>query len=428
MKNTPYWWDIASPPKQFEQSELPSTADVLVIGAGLTGLSASRTLAKAGKSVVCVDAGAPGIGASARNGGMIGGGHRVPWDKLVAQYDKQTAADLTRELHIDSMEFAKSLMADEGIDCDYSETGRLQALWRASEYESVARNFSEILKSVPISIEMIPKSKVRDHVSTDMYGGGAIYHHHGGLNPAKWMAGIRDAAVKAGAKLQGNTPVVAIERTGASIAATTPQGIISAGQVLIATNGYTRRVLGSVSRRVFPVPSFIVVSEELGENRVRSMFPSMKMIVETRARHCYFRPSPDGKRLLFGGRAAMFAAPERFVQNQMRDLMTGIFPEMRNAELTHSWRGNTGFTFELLPNVGQTDGIWHALGYCGNGNGMAPWLGHKAAQMMLGEPEGETAFSKTKLAARWWYGGWPWFLPFADVLYRFKDQLNRSKR
>ena len=229
MKGTPYWWDIASPPEQFEQSELPSTADVLVIGAGLTGLSASRTLAKAGKSVVCVDAGAPGIGASSRNGGMIGGGHRVPWDKLVARYGKQAAADLTRELHIDSMEFAKSLMADEGIDCDYSETGRLQALWRASEYESVARNFSEISKSVPISIEMIPKSKVRDHVSTEMYGGGAIYHRHGGLNPAKWMAGIRDAAKRAGAKLHGNTPVIAIERTGASIAAKTPQGIISAG-------------------------------------------------------------------------------------------------------------------------------------------------------------------------------------------------------
>lgn len=427
MKNTPYWWDIASPPKQFEQSELPSTADVLVIGAGLTGLSASRTLSKAGKSVVCVDAGLPGIGASSRNGGMIGGGHRVPWDKLAAQYGKQTAADLTRELHIDSMEFAKSLMADEGIDCDYSETGRLQALWKAAEYESVARNFSEILKSVPISIEMIPKSKIRDHVSTDMYGGGVIYHRHGGLNPAKWMAGIRDAALKAGAKLQGNTPVVAIERKGASIAVTTPQGIIYAGQVLIATNGYTLRTMGPVSRRVFPVPSFIVVSEELGENRVRSMFPSMKMIVETRARHCYFRPSPDGKRLVFGARAAMFNAPERFVQNQMRELITGIFPELRNVELTHSWRGNTGFTFEMLPNVGQIDGIWHALGYCGNGNGMAPWLGHKAAQMMLGEPGGETAFSKTKLSARWWYGGRPWFLPFADVLYRLKDRLNNSR-
>ena len=123
----------------------------------------------------------------------------------------------------------------------------------------------------------------------------------------------------------------------------------------------------------------------------------------------------------------MFNAPERFVQNQMRELITGIFPELRNVELTHSWRGNTGFTFEMVPNVGQIDGIWHALGYCGNGNGMAPWLGHKAAQMMLGEPGGETAFSKTKLPARWWYGGRPWFLPFADVLYRLKDGLNNSR-
>jgi glycine/D-amino acid oxidase-like deaminating enzyme len=147
------------------------------------------------------------------------------------------------------------------------------------------------------------------------------------------------------------------------------------------------------------------------------------MIVESRERHCYYRPSPDGTRIIFGGRAAMFAAPEALAVSQMRGLLIQVFPELAGVALTHSWRGRTGFTFDSLPNVGQLNGIWHAMGYCGNGNTMAPYLGHKAALQIMAEPEGETAFARTNFPMHWWHRG-----TFVDVSFRIRDIWNNLNR
>jgi glycine/D-amino acid oxidase-like deaminating enzyme len=81
-----------------------------------------------------------------------------------------------------------------------------------------------------------------------------------------------------------------------------------------------------------------------------------------------------------------------------------------------------------MPHVGQIDGVWHAMGYSGSGNAMAPWLGHKAALRILGDPEGETAYSRTAFPKRWWHQGQPWFLPFADVTFRLRDIWNNWSR
>jgi glycine/D-amino acid oxidase-like deaminating enzyme len=265
-------------------------------------------------------------------------------------------------------------------------------------------------------------------VASDLYRGGMVFHRHGGLNPAKWVAGIRDAAIRAGSLVQGNTPVTALAREGAAHLAETPRGQVRAGEVLVATNGYTPPALAAHRRRIVPVPSFIVATEPLGANRVRSLFPSGRMVVESRERHCYYRPSPDGERIVFGGRAAMFDAPERLARGELARLLAEVFPELRGVALTHSWRGRTGFTFDAIPTVGRLGGLWHAIGYSGNGNAMAPWLGHKAALRILGEPEGETAFARTDLPARWWHRGHAWFLPGADALFRLRDLRARLGR
>lgn len=417
----PFWWEDAGPPRSPATEPLPAEVDVAIIGAGLTGLSAARTLAKRGKSVLVLDAQAPGMGASSRNGGMVGGGHRMSLPLMEARFGKDIATGLLREAHIESSVFVKTLMHEEAIECDYSETGRFRAFWRPEEYEAEAVAMEQLQHLIGVEAEMISPARQREEVGSDLYAGGIVFPRHGGLNPAKWVAGILVAAQRAGAIVHGDTPVLGLAKEGATHVLDTPRGAVRAGQVLAATNGYTPELLKHLRRRIIPVPSFIVATESLGANRVQSLFPKGRMIVESRVRHCYYRPSPDGQRIVFGGRAAMYETSNDFAERELAGLLHQIFPQLGDVDLTHSWRGRTGFSFDSLPNVGQLNGIWHAMGYSGSGNAMAPWLGHKAALQMLGDPEGRSAFSQTGFPQRWWHRGRPWFLPFADVVFRMRD-------
>ena len=421
VKSEPYWWEDAAKPVSPTIKDLPKEVDVLVIGAGLTGLSAARTLAKHGKSVLVVDAGAPGIGASSRNGGMIGGGHRLSIDEMESRYGMETALGLLREAHLEASAFCADVIRDESIECDYVECGRFRGLWREDEYEASARGLERLQTLIPLEAEMVPRSDQRAVVATDIYAGGTVFPRHARLNPAKWVTGILAAAVRAGSNVQGDTPVQSVESEGSAFRATTPRGQVRAGSVLAATNGYTTTAMPLLKRRIVPIPSYLAATEELGENRIKALLPAGRMVAESRERHCYYRPSSDGKRLIFGGRAAMFEAPDALARVELRRLLVEIFPDLSGVQFTHSWRGRTGFSFEFVPNVGQINGIWHAMGYSGSGNAMAPYLGHKAALQIIGDPEGATAFSKTRFPTRWWHWGQPWFLPFADLMFRGRD-------
>ncbi len=110
MFERPYWWDDGAAPQPAEQGKLPTSVDNIVIGAELTGLSAGHVLASNGRSVLVLDAADPGSGASSRNGGMIGGGCRIPTRTLVQRYGSDVAADLLRELHVDAVKYCLSLM------------------------------------------------------------------------------------------------------------------------------------------------------------------------------------------------------------------------------------------------------------------------------------------------------------------------------
>ena len=427
VKSDPYWWQDAGRPFAPSNLDLPREVDVLIVGAGLTGLSAGRTLALNGKSVLVTDALQPGEGASSRNGGMIGGGHRLSFEAMQARFGKETALSLLREAHLDSGEFVKGLIKDEKIDCDYMECGRFRGFWSHGEYERAGHDLKALQKLIPLEADMLPHSRQQEEVATDLYRGGTIFPQHGGLNPAKWVKGLLHAALNAGAMVQGQNPVNKVEKAHNGFRVTTSNSEVKAGTVLAATNGYTPGHLQELKRRIIPVPSFIVATEPLGKARIKSLFPNSRMIVESRERHCYFRPSPDGERIVFGGRAALFDAPEALVLNQMRGLLKQIFPQLDNVRLSHSWRGFTGFSFEFLPNVGQIDGIWHAMGYSGSGNAMAPYLGHKVALQILGDQDGDTAFSRTSFPTRWWHQGNPWFLPAADIKFRLHDVWNNLR-
>lgn len=415
----PWWWE-AAPPAAAVASEVPSTADVAIIGAGYTGLSAALTLARGGRNVVVFDAGDPGQGASSRNGGMLGSGHKVSFAAMSARYGHATAVGIVKE-GLASLAYTADLIRRENIDCHFSQTGRFRAAFHVNHYDRLGREADFLRKDLGVEVDMVPKAEQHREVATDIYHGGCVYHQHGALHPALFHKGLLDRVVAAGATVIGRTPVTAIERIDHGFSVIAERTRLTVGNVIAATNGYTGTITPQLRRRVVPIPSFIIATEPLSADTVNELIPNGRMIVETRRLHCYYRISPDGRRMLFGGRASLLPTDTRKSARRLRRIMVKLFPQLADAKISHSWTGFVAFSRDRLAHIGVNDGIHFAMGYCGSGVAMAPYLGYKAAQKILGSPNGGTAFDETNFAAIPLYNGRPWFLSFLDPCFRIAD-------
>ncbi len=413
----PFWWDGGARLPELP-TRPPKNTDVLIIGAGFTGLSAAITARHAGAEVTLVDAGVPGQGASTRNGGMCGAHSRVAFDAMAASFGRDVAGRVFAEMPA-AYAFTRALIADEGIECGFRQTGRIQLAATRRHFEAFKVLAATLEREAGYQAQVVERRDLDAHIRTDHYFGGLYYPDHGGLQPRQFHDGLLAVALRAGVTLVQNCPVERLERRGQGFVASTRGGTLRADRVILATNGYTRRPFGWFARRVFPLPSFIIATEPVAPGLLDHLAPGRRMMVETHAKHSYFRISPDGRRIIFGGRAAMVPVGPEFAARRLRRTMLTIWPALEGARITHSWRGYTGFSHEHTPNVGCHDGVHYAMGYSGSGVAMAPYLGMKVAYRALNDARGDTAFADTTLSTRAYHpGGWPWFLAGGEIWYR----------
>ncbi|MGR3501900.1 NAD(P)/FAD-dependent oxidoreductase [Pseudaestuariivita sp.] len=412
----PYWWEGAVWPAL--DAPPPAAVDLLVLGAGYTGLSAAIAAHDAGAKVAVVDAGQPGQGASTRNGGMVGAHPRLSWDRLTELFGEEVAAGVFAEA-APSLAFVQDAIAREGIDCDFAQTGRIQLAWTRADHAGQRKLAETVAAQSGLPCEVIAKADLRREVGTDSYHGALLFPTHGALHPRKYHDGLLAAVLRRGitvtACCRAGLPVA----EGGAYRVETPHGTVRAGKVLVATGGYTRAPFRRLARRVFPLPSYLIATEPVSPNLLGELAPGKRMMVETRARHSYFRLSPDGTRVLFGGRASMVDVRPEVAAARLHATMSEVWPELAETQVSHVWSGNTGYSFTHMPHVGSEGGVHWAMGFSGSGTVMAPYLGAKAAWRALGDPRGETAYAETTLRTSWLHpGGRPWFLQAANLWYR----------
>jgi len=422
MKDQPYWWDTAPRVDEAPQ-ELPGEVDVLVVGGGISGLNVGRVLAKSGQSVLVCESGFTGYGASTRNGGMLGPSfHKLGVEGLQAHYGVDCANGILKE-SIGFVSFLQELLGEEGIDCEFRRSGRFRGASRPSHYEQIARDLESLIAATGVDAEMVAKKDVRAEIGTDRFHGGIRYSNDAGLHPAKYHDGLVRVFRQAGGILAANTEVNGIDRVENGFRVTTSNGDVRAGKVAICTNGYTGKVTSWFRRRILPIRSAIIATESLGPDRMHELMPTRRVYGDTRRVMAYYRPSPDGTRIIFGGRAtsADHAARNATV---LRESMLDIFPELDKTRITHSWSGLVGYTFDHVPHLGEHDGLYYAMGYCGSGVARATFFGTKLGHKMLGqEEEGRTAFDELPFNTRPLYNGVPWFMPAIIRWHRLVDQL-----
>ncbi len=419
MKTEPFWWEAAKP--EPTGVALPdSVSDVLIIGGGYTGLSAALTLAKRGQTVTVLDAEMLGYGASGRNGGMIGNLLKPGLSGLIDSYGVERGCAIYKEA-LASVEFIKYRIAEEWIDCDLTLTGRFYPAVLEKHYRAMNRDFEIRQKYLDIPEEMVGPDSYAEDVDSSGYKGGLRLYHTGGLHPAKYVTGLTKAAMRAGARIIAPLRAEEIIKTPSGFAVRTAQGEVAGRALLIATNGYGGALFPFLQQRVFPVGSTMIATEELSENLVASLFPTKRMITDTRKMLSYYRPSPDGRRVLLGARPTIFPASPEAQARSLKKTLSSIFPSLQQTAISHVWSGNVAYDFAAMPTIGEHEGVYYAMGYCGSGVAMSGYFGHKAALKILGDPEGETAFDDLPLEDRFYYNGRPWFLPVAMTGYRVRD-------
>lgn len=414
---TPYWWDHA-PLAAIDRPALPARADAVVIGSGYTGLHAALAIARGGRSVVVLDKGRVGEGCSTRNGGQISTSVKPGLDALTRRHGAETARGILAE-GVASRAFIEDFVRAEGIECDFRACGRFHAAAHPRAYAELAA------QADGVNVTLVPRERQREELGTDLYHGGVVFHRHASLDPGLYHAGLLARVQAAGALIAPQTEATALDETGAGVTVRTPHGAIEARDVVLATNGYSSPLSPWHRRRVIPIGSYIVATEAQDPALIAKLFPTGRIASDSRRVVYYYRASPDGRRVLFGGRTGAGETDAQVAAERLHAVMRSLFPELSGARLSHSWMGFVAYTFDELMHTGARGRIQHAMGYCGSGVGMASYLGMKAGLRVLGDPAGDTALMRPEFPTRPFYAGDPWFLPAAVTTYRLLDRVGR---
>ena len=420
VKNSPLWWEEAPRPA-VEHQALPKTTDVAVIGSGFTGLSAALTAARAGHSVTVFEAEVPGFGASSRNGGGTGSTpFKIKYSEAEATLGRERAIRLYQE-GFNSVTHLENLIEREQIRCHYARTGKYTGIHRASAEEGLKKEVGLLQDRLGLEVEMVARKDQHEHIGSDFYLGGRFNHRDGVVHPGLLHLGLLERAQAAGAAVFGETPVLSVDAEGDHSVVRTKRGDVQAKKVVVGTNGYTGGAIPWLERRMIPVSSNIIATEELDPALVQRLVPKQNMIVDTKRTVHYYRASADGRRILMGGRPAMREAHWSVSARMLYDFMVKVWPELEGVAVSHAWGGKLGFTFDKLPHIGEHQGIHYAGGYLGSGVAMSNYLGHKMALQAIGAPEGETALDNRKFPTMPLYSGNPWFLTAVAAYYRLRD-------
>jgi glycine/D-amino acid oxidase-like deaminating enzyme len=424
-KNSVYWWEEA-PLAALDRNPVPPSADVVIVGAGYTGLGAAIRLARAGRSVLVFDKQHPGEGASTRNGGITSGNVRPSHAELVRRFGDERANAILAEAKA-AREDLYRFVSDERIDCDLTLAGRFSAASAPRDYEPLAREAELLHRTLGIEAYAVPRSEQRSVLGTDFYHGGAVRMDVGGLHPAKLYAGLLRIALEAGAAIHSHTAVEGVRAEGQRYEVATARGVVLARDVIVAVNGYTDAADRWLRRRLVPVRSRIIATAPLSPNLMHELMPRQMMCSETRKLHYYYRPSPDGRRILFGGRDGTIAGDPDWPTESLRRALVDIFPVLEGTEITHSWFGHVAMNRDMIPRIFTREGVRYAAGYCGSGVVWARWAGEKAAKQVLGDATGRSALDFRPPPAVPLFAGKPWFMPVVFGWLTLQDKLARRR-
>lgn len=423
---TPFWWEEA-PPRSLPDDP-PARSDVVIVGGGFTGLNAAIALRRAGVDVTVIEAEAFGHGASSRNAGHVSSGVNLgksaATSKVRSPLESRLPAgvfDRLRDEAAAAFDFVEHRVGELARDARYRRSGRVVCASLPGHFRTFRTKSQKLGRD---GARLLERTEQRQAIGTDLYHGVMTIDRAGQLHPGHYVQGLVDLAQAEGAHLCSDRRVSAVERRAGGFHVTAGDATIDCEQVFIATNGYSDGLRPWVRRRVIPAASYIIVTDELPAGLIEELLPEGRTAVDSRRLLSYFRPTPDRRRILFGGRASLRPRDAALVARELAARLHEVFPQTKGIPIRYAWSGRIAFTFDLLPHLGAHEGIVHALGCNGSGVAMQSYLGHMAGRGMAGKER--SAFWDLEFPTVPFYRETPWFLPAVTGWYRFRDTLERA--
>jgi len=379
-----YETELADRPR-YGRRDGPRSADVAIIGGGLTGISAALTLAEAGFAVIVLEAARIGAGGSGRNGGHLCQGWSGDFARMSRQLSAEEA-DIAWASGMAAVDLVASRIETYGIACDL-RFGYLHAALHARQMRDLdaeqeaweARGYSHFTR-------LGDRAALAEHIGSDAYVGALHDTGCGHLQPLKYLHGLAAAAIAAGASLHEDSPVTAIRRGTRKTLVLANGTEITAPVVMLCGNAYLADVgLPEMKARLAPVTSSILATKPLSENMTRQLLPTRAAVADGNAALNYYRI--DGRnRMIFGGRASYSNVDFGNVEPDLRRRMKAVFPILADAETEQVWSGRIGITVNRIPHFGRTpDNIYFVQGFSGHGVALSGQAGNILARAVIGD-------------------------------------------
>jgi gamma-glutamylputrescine oxidase len=407
---------LAYPPLEGDRE-----ADVVIVGAGYTGISAALDLAEAGYKVIVLEAETVGYGASGRNGGQVCTGFSSGQAKIEHQLGK---ADARKCFAL--AEESKTLLTDRlkkyQIDCDLS-WGYLHVIPKAHQFEHLKEWKEEYDGLGYTDTQLLTKAELEEKLGSRIYYGALREGGAGHLHPLNYCLGLARAAVQAGAIICEHSRVTGVEQGNPAVARTA-NGSVKAKFAIIAGNAYLGNTVPKLEGRIMPVGSYIIATEPLGENRAKALIRDGEAVANTNFIVDYYRLTKDW-RMLFGGRASYSTLEPPNLGAYMRPRMTAVFPQLQDVKVDYAWGGFIAITSNRIPDCGLlAPNIYYAHGYSGQGVALAGLYGKLMAEAIRGQAERFDLLAKIKHLP---FPGGPIRTPMlvaAMMYYRIRDALS----
>lgn len=399
------WWERTQTAPVWPALSKDINTEVLIIGAGYSGLNCALELAETSalSDIVVLDAQQPGWGASGRNGGFCCmGGSKLPFMAHLRRFGEAETLRYFNE-QIASVESVRETLQRYAIDAGVHSEGETCLAHSIPEAESLLQEKTDLKARLGTKASFLHKADLAANGLASPEFHGALTNPVGfALNPMQYVSGLADQIERAGVSVFGNSPVTTLTAHQGGWQAATPSGTVTSKHVVIATNGYSSEDIPPwLAGRLLPTLTNIIVSRPLTKSELEAQgWTSHQMCYDTRNSLHYFRLMPavkgeEGPRMLFGMRSGTSAATSAMqtMRRRIRADFDRMFPAWRDVETPYFWSGLVCLTRDLTSFTGPIPGMknaWTTLAYHGNGVAMGSHCGRLLARMITGRIEPES--------------------------------------